>query len=172
MFVRWQWWGQRRRKTVRYYWSQPADAHAVLVESVRIDGKPRQRHIAYLGSVHHDPDVHYRAWWWHHMTARLDALGNRLPPDERPKIEAALADKVPPVTAAEVAAYDLHRQHDVRVVRGYGECRGCYMRWPPGQAGVPPRPPPFDRDATAEEQAAAIESVVALIAKVEKGKRA
>jgi hypothetical protein len=63
-----------------------ADEYGVLVESVRVNGKPRQRHVAYLGSYHsgpdgilphwrNGPDLHYRVWWW------LDALGNVIPTD-------------------------------------------------------------------------------------------
>ena len=104
------------------------------------------------------------------MAARLDALGNRIPPAERRKIEAALASKVPPVTAEEVTAFDLaHTAKNKADWPQFGEWRGAYLRWPKGQDGVPPRPPPFDRDKTADERAAAIESVVALIAEVKKG---
>lgn len=104
MYVRWQGRYERRRKERRY--RKPiARWYAILVESVRIDGKPKQRHVAYLGSVHLDQTVHYRAWWWHRIGAKLDALGNRIPADDRPRIEAALAKEVPKVSAADVAAY-------------------------------------------------------------------
>jgi hypothetical protein len=56
-----------------------ADLYASLVESVRVNGKPRQRHVAYLGSLRHESDVHFRAWRWQEMRAKLDALGNRIP---------------------------------------------------------------------------------------------
>ena len=139
MFVRWQWWGQRRRNSVRQYRSKtPADAYAVLIESVRVDGKARQRHVAYLGGYHRDHDVHYRSWWWHRMTATLDRLGNRIKPADRPRIEAALAKKVRPVTPDEIPAFDLAHQQKMRA--DYGECRGCYLAWPPGTEGLPPRP--------------------------------
>src|SRR6516162_8117512 len=64
MFVRWQWWGDRRRGSERRYCRDIADAHAILVESTRVDGKPRQRHVAYLGSVHNvyrEQTPYYRA---------------------------------------------------------------------------------------------------------------
>jgi hypothetical protein len=153
MYVRWQYWHQRKRRITRYYWQTPADAHAILVESSRVDGKPKQRHIAYLGSAHGHPDVHYRAWWWHHMTAKLDQLGNRIG-DARPKIEAALAEKVPPVTAVEVTAFDLQHQEKIRADRG--ECRGCYYSWPPGQDGVPPRPAYVDDEPDFSKVLAAV----------------
>jgi hypothetical protein len=141
MYVRWQYWGQRKRRIERWYWEPPADARAVLVESARVDGKPKQRHIAYLGPVHFKRDAHYRAWWWHHLTAKLDRLGNRIA-KHRAKIEMALAKNVAPVTAAEVTVFDLQHQQQFRAE--HGECRNCYLDWPPGQDGVPPRPPDYD----------------------------
>jgi hypothetical protein len=141
---------ERRRTTNRFVYMYPtADEYAVLVESVRVNGKPRQRHVAYLGSYHGEPDgilphwrngpdLHYRVWWWHRMTAKLDALGNVIPADQRPRIEAALAEKVPKVSAAEVTAFDLVYQQKFRAE--HGECRGCYLSWPEGTEGVPPRP--------------------------------
>ena len=72
------------------------------------------------------------------MTAKLDALGNVIPADQRPRIEAALAKKVPKVSAAEVTAFDLVYQEKFRAE--HGECRGCYLSWPEGTEGVPPRP--------------------------------
>jgi hypothetical protein len=141
MYVRWQLRAERKRKIDRWYrWHEVAWQYASLVESVRIDGKPTQRHVAYLGSVHFHArkGIHYRSWWWHDMSAKLDRLGNRISPDDRRKIEAALAKEVMPVTAKQVTEYDLQQQKKIRAE--HGECRGCYLDWPPGQAGVPPRP--------------------------------
>jgi hypothetical protein len=107
MFVRWQWWGDRRRGSERRYCRDIADAHAILVESTRVDGKPRQRHVAYLGSVHNvyrEQTPYYRAKFWQHMRAKLDSLHNRISSADRRKIEAALAEKVPPLPADEAAA--------------------------------------------------------------------
>jgi hypothetical protein len=139
MYVRWRRLGGRRR-VERCYWNIPIVAHALVVESVSVNGKSRQRHIAYLGGFHHHSaqDVSYRAWWWHRMSAKLDALGKRIPPDQRPRIEAMLAEKVRPVTAEEVTAFDLAHQAQIRAQ--VGECRACYLQWPEGTAGVPPRP--------------------------------
>jgi hypothetical protein len=107
MFVRWQYlWLDRQRKTKRRFRRVAvATAHAVLVESVRVKGKPRQRHVAYLGSFYSKQDVGYRAKWWQRMTAKLDALGNVIPADDRPRIEAALAKNVSKLTPKELASY-------------------------------------------------------------------
>lgn len=79
---------------------------AILVESKRVDGKPKQRHIAYLGSFkeHWRDVVQYRVQWWQDMSERLDRLGNLITPDDRRRIEAALAKRMPPVTAEDLAA--------------------------------------------------------------------
>jgi hypothetical protein len=63
---------------------------------VRLNGKPRQRHFAYLGSYHDDPrdfiplhwrngpDLHYRVWWWQ-LRERLDPLAREVQhPDRLP----------------------------------------------------------------------------------------
>jgi hypothetical protein len=56
MFVRWQRRDERRWTTNRFVYMYPtADEYAVLVESARVNSKPRQRHVAYLGSYHDDP---------------------------------------------------------------------------------------------------------------------
>lgn len=107
MFIRWQRRGDRPRSKTRYYRDAKADAYAILVESTRVKGKPRQRHIAYLGSVHavhRKQSPQYRAEFWQRIRAKLDSLHNRISPDDRRKIEAALAEKVPPLTRDEKSA--------------------------------------------------------------------
>jgi hypothetical protein len=99
MYVRWQYrWERKRKDAFARYWRSPkSDAYAVLVESSRIDGKSRQRHIAYLGSaldLDNQTDL-YRWCWWDEINERLDRLGNVIPAEQRPSIEAALAKKVP-----------------------------------------------------------------------------
>jgi hypothetical protein len=72
------------------------------------------------------------------MTTKFDVLGHVIPADQRPRIEAALAKKVPKVSAAEITAFDLVYQEKFRAE--HGECSNCYLRWPEGTEGVPPRP--------------------------------
>jgi hypothetical protein len=72
------------------------------------------------------------------MTTKLDALGNVIPADQRPRIEAALAKKVPKVSAAEITAFDLVYQEKFRAE--YGECRNCYLSWPQGRSNSSGRP--------------------------------
>jgi hypothetical protein len=91
---------------------------------------------------------------------------------EQYRVKADLSRSLAPVastqrslrpTLEDRTAFDL-----ANTAKSIGEWRGAYLRWPKGQDGVPPHPLPFDRDATAEERDAAIESVVALIVEVEK----
>ena len=108
MFVRWQ---SRKRRSSYFGFSRDSDGNpiedwnwsAVLVESHRLDGKPRQKHIAYLGSIT-DSGIaisHQRGDFWLHLHEKLDQLGNRITPDERVKIEKKITQKVPPLTDAE-----------------------------------------------------------------------
>jgi hypothetical protein len=116
MFVRWQ-----KRKNqysdparMRYkpsptrmrYIHNLADTHlaAILIESVRIDGKPRQRHIAYLAGINEKAIVEFvgaRVRFWREVDAVLHRLSNRLTAAERERIVAAVAAKVPRPTPAE-----------------------------------------------------------------------
>jgi hypothetical protein len=102
MYIRWQ---SRRRSRSQFGWSPDGDVHwkLVLVESARIDGKPRQRHIAYLGSVTESAlklpvqVCHF----WDRLDERLGQLGNQLKVSDRTRIETAISAKVPRPTPAE-----------------------------------------------------------------------
>jgi hypothetical protein len=104
MFIRW----------LRRYRGKQHDVRwtAVLAESFRVGGQPRQRHIATLGSV----NLHVTSLaggnfptaqagetctFWQTASARLDRLGNRVSNDDRERIEAALVEKVRRPIAAE-----------------------------------------------------------------------
>ncbi len=95
MFVRWK--HVRRRDR----WGKENWAHsAVLVESVRMDGKPRQRMIAYVGTIQDRylpggaDTTRWRLWrFWDNADAALDRLA--LPDIERAKIVAALEAVAP-----------------------------------------------------------------------------
>ena len=68
---------------------------ALLIESVRVDGKPRQRHLAFLGSVTYQDrnDVEERWQFWRNADQALYRLGNRLSPIQRGEVEKALAER-------------------------------------------------------------------------------
>ena len=79
----------------------PHQLAASLVESRRVDGKPRQRTVAYLGSISERflTEPAHRQWFWKDLAQRLDALA--LPQREREAIETALARTVARLTAEE-----------------------------------------------------------------------
>ena len=91
MFVRWQ----SRVRAERNDWAlrEVGDItwNAILVESVRVDGKPRQNHVAYLGSfsTRQAKISAQRVYTWEHMLDRLDRLSNRI---------TIATNKSPPVT--------------------------------------------------------------------------
>jgi hypothetical protein len=90
MFLRWRSYGHTKQWDRDVLWS------AVLVEAVRVDGKPRQRHIAYLGGILQsklmDPYACQR--FWKQILERLLPLEDRVSPKDREKIFAAIATKV------------------------------------------------------------------------------
>ena len=103
MFIRWQ---SRKRNRPQFGGYDEADDvrwTAVVAETRRVNGKPQQRHVAYLGSITDSAmkiDVQ-RCHFWDQISARLDALGNQVRATDRNKLEAAIADKVPRLTPAQ-----------------------------------------------------------------------
>jgi hypothetical protein len=99
MFIRWQ----SHRSKGGSYRSKTTRVRAVLTASVSVDGKSRQRYVAVIGSfIAERLDVEARRGFWITAHERLSIYAND---DERSKIEAALARRVPPPTAAEEAAW-------------------------------------------------------------------
>ncbi len=112
MFVRWK---RKRRKDSYHFEPDPpgvkvtyrpriADPQwlrsAVLVESVRVDGRPRQRTIKYLGSIrecHLDLErqssIFHHGYFWRSADANLETLD--ISDLERARIVATLEDVVP-----------------------------------------------------------------------------
>ena len=73
----------------------PCGSAAILAESARIDGKPTQQHVAYLGGIT-DSAIEIaaqRAFFWG-AVGQLDQLANRVLKDDRTQIEEAIAKKV------------------------------------------------------------------------------
>jgi hypothetical protein len=102
MFVRWE---RRQRQSSQWRRDGPAEILHVarLVESSRVDGQPRQRTIAYLGSIrdrHLQSPWCRQAFWTRDVAPRLAALD--LPDGQRERIEKALAEVVARPTRAEV----------------------------------------------------------------------
>jgi hypothetical protein len=99
MFVRWL--SRKSSATARWrrnkvHWS------AILVESVRVKGKPTQRHIAYLAGIDErwldkTEQANVSAQWrfWEQVTRKLDDLSKQVSAEDRRSIETAIAKKVP-----------------------------------------------------------------------------
>jgi hypothetical protein len=108
MYVRWQ--SYKRRS--KFWEGEPRWVlhwRAILVESKRVDGMPRQIHVAYLGGfIRHDlKRVEGRVRLWEGVERCLDKLGNRVSADDRKRIVVALAKKAgePPTRAERIAAH-------------------------------------------------------------------
>jgi hypothetical protein len=84
MYVRWQTYQGKRRDCLR----------AVLVESFCVDGKPRQKHIAVLGSIALDCLGAPEPRFWSEVTSKLQRLGDRVGPEDYGRIIASIAAKV------------------------------------------------------------------------------
>ena len=112
MFVRWQQaHSVDRSRHARERKDESARMRAILVESVRVDGKPRQRHLAFLASIERDQvsgDI-ARAAFWNDARRALDRLGNQITLEDRSRIEAALAQRVKPLSRERQAAFDRQR---------------------------------------------------------------
>ena len=99
MFIRWQ----THKSGGRQYSRETTRIRAILAKSVRVDGKSRPQYVAVIGSfVAERLDVEARRDFWQ---AAHERLSTYVPDDDRSRIEAALARRVPPLTAAEEAAW-------------------------------------------------------------------
>ena len=92
MYVRWNKANRQRPHGFKYV------SHiAVLVESKRIDGRPRQKVLKYLGSIESYlmKEPHIQRYFWKNVSVRLDSLQPPLTADERKKIEDIIQKTVP-----------------------------------------------------------------------------
>jgi hypothetical protein len=104
MFIRWL----KYRSVALWHQGEPpiTRVKAVLVESVRINGKPRQRHIAFIESYQEGKidQISARCNFWRRARERLKEI--KLTAQQRRQIEAMLAQRVKPTTALQDAAFD------------------------------------------------------------------
>ena len=93
---------------IRWKTEDGPSCRAVLVDSMRTPSGPRLKHVAYLGSFKENnlAQDNARACFWS-ACRRLDQLGicGKITSREREKVEAALAQRVPPITPEQEAAY-------------------------------------------------------------------
>jgi hypothetical protein len=176
MFVRWQ----RSRSQALNPWlrecnDRRARLQAILVESTRVAGKPRQRHITFLGSIELDDpgmitgDSDQAHFWrrmsargktrfWRDVTRRLDQLDNRISPEDRDRISASIAKRVAgPPTVAELEQFERECEQLVQSLQT--------SLAPYGRAPRPPRRRRPLRDRVEERGASTPNSCSSLIRK-------
>lgn len=105
MFFRWkkrkqpptEYRGRRAQSALQLPTSESTYHSALMVESVRVDGKPKQRTVKYLGSIGElqiqSPLASDRSLFWAQVGQHLTELD--LPEDQRREIEAKIEAKVP-----------------------------------------------------------------------------
>ena len=77
---------------------------AQLVESKRVDGQSRQRVLAHLGTCREPVDtLRHRLRFYERCEQALDRLA--LAPEDRTKVEAQLATRIPPLSDEEHALW-------------------------------------------------------------------
>jgi hypothetical protein len=94
-----------RYETAPIWEKRPTGDYALsaqLVESHRVEGKPRQKVIKYLGTINQSDIAHigHRIGFWRTVSAAFKALG--LPPEQQHTIELALHARVPFPTQEDV----------------------------------------------------------------------
>ena len=93
MYVIW-----RKRKREHYAgWGEVGDVRLtpIIAQSRRVNGGPRQEHIACLPSIiESEIDEKNGVWFWDAVEEKLARLANRIPSEEAAKIRAALCKVV------------------------------------------------------------------------------
>jgi hypothetical protein len=111
MYVRWN--RRKRIKKIEWVMKEGDYMYAVLVETHRIDGKPRQKTIKYLGGVgENNPSAFRRMRFWEKAEKELASLN--LDPAARDKIIAILGKKVPKPSEDDVAGWREARMQMLR----------------------------------------------------------
>jgi hypothetical protein len=111
MYIRWQ--SRKRKSQFGSYRDLELAWRAVLVESVRVDGKPTQRHIGYLVGFTESAIATpaQQRFVWDRIEARLARIGNRITAEDRETIIASIAEKIgPPPTREQREELDRQRE--------------------------------------------------------------
>lgn len=115
MFVRWK---KKSRADYRMAGkSTPVTLHvAYLVKSERVNGKPRQKTVAYLASIKDRSIQHvtHRRYFWQRVQASLQPL--HLSEQEQHAIEAKLLERVPMPTEEAFNAEMQQLERELRLI--------------------------------------------------------
>jgi hypothetical protein len=95
MFIRW---GKQFLKT-------DSSLFVALIRSVRVNGRPRQVYISYLGSIRESriPSVPRRLSFWEKIDIKIEALS--LKPEEEETITRNINNKVPRPSSQEIEVH-------------------------------------------------------------------
>ena len=129
MFIRWK----RRpkaptkpRRRPRFRSDKGDSLYCVVVESQRVDGKPRQKVVMYLGSL--DEKDREKMWqrvdFWDLVGPKLDSL--QLTKRQRTRIEESISVVVARVSDEEAAAFRLERARDLKELEALIELRNMF----------------------------------------------
>jgi hypothetical protein len=103
------------------------------MQTRRVAAKMQNEHIASLGSVDADVSVRERLAFWIEIEKRLARLGNRVGPNDRDKIIAALGARIPFLTPDDLRAVQEENAKDTE--RFWGVIRDLNASTvPPGHA--------------------------------------
>ena len=113
MYIRWKQYVLRRTADVTL--------KAFLVDSVRVEGRPRQRILGYLGAIRerYQQAPAHRLRFWSQVAPRLTAL--QVDPGTRTALEACLARVVPRLTPADLAILEAQRTALAHLAATLGE---------------------------------------------------
>ena len=127
MYVRWQSRKQALSKDVR--------RTAIAVESERVDGRPTQRHVAYLGGISESAinTLAGQCRFWLDVTNKLDSLGRRMTAEDRESIKEALAERVSRPRDTQMSAFIQARERlgeDTNLHRSRGRPKVPFLESP------------------------------------------
>lgn len=101
MYARWN--RKKRTKNIAWVKEEGDLLYAVLVENTRIDGKPRQRTIKYLGGIGERQNIYTQIKFWEKAEENLSTLN--LDDSIRNKIIDKLKEKVTRPSEKELSAW-------------------------------------------------------------------
>jgi len=125
MYVRWN--RKKRTKDITWVKEEGDFLYAVLVENTRIDGKPRQKSIKYLGGIGERQNTYTQIRFWEHADQNLSAI--YLDGSTRNKIIDKLKEKVPRPSEEELSAWrELRRKRLEEIEKGISKKGSAYKR--------------------------------------------
>lgn len=108
VFVRWK----KRNLKSRCNTARGPMLYCYIAVSERLDGKPRQRIIKYLGAVHEHPTIYSRLSFWRKMDRKVSKLN--IDAATMKKLVKEIAGKVPRLRAGQIKKIE---EHQAKVLR-------------------------------------------------------